>query len=125
VVTVGSDVRLLPKVTHPGAMSGVCPKAQRSASSEYSRLVGSDPGWVFPNEGIYSSALLAERHRSRSPTSVLLNRSFVKHSKTGVFPSIVLYANPYRILCTSNLDDFDGVLPGLAPFQQIVESVSA
>jgi hypothetical protein len=30
-----------------------------------------------------------------------------------VFPGGFLYLNPYRILCTSNLDDFGCVLPGL------------
>ena len=50
----------------------------------------------------------------RTPTSVFHNRSSVKHPESAVFPGDFLYLNPYRILCTSNLDDFDCVPPGLA-----------
>src|SRR3954466_4978699 len=45
---------------------------------------------------------------------MFLNRPSVKHSESVVFPGSFLYYNPYLILCTSNLDGFDCVPPGLA-----------
>jgi hypothetical protein len=33
----------------------------------------------------------------------------VKHAKSAVFHGGFLYLNPYRILCTSNLDEYDYV----------------
>jgi hypothetical protein len=51
--------------------------------------------------------------QARSSTSVFLNRSSVEHSKSAAFHGGFLYLNPYLILCTSNLDDFDCVPPSL------------
>src|SRR3954469_2202875 len=45
---------------------------------------------------------------------MFLNRPAVKHSESVVFPGSFLYYNPNLILCTSNLDGFDCVPPGLS-----------
>ena len=41
------------------------------------------------------------------------HRSFVKHSKSDIFPRSFQYLNPYRIPCASDFDDFDCVPPSL------------
>src|SRR3954453_13411076 len=45
---------------------------------------------------------------------MILNRPSVKHSESVVFSGSFLYYNPNLILCTSNLDGFDCVPPGLS-----------